>query len=758
MLTGRYLRHFFIAPASVWEFLKTEAGAYWIVGVSSFMSSSRLTPLLQPRLLALLASGAMLAIVPAQAQDAGSSIQLDTVVVQSGAARRQADGVAPVKGFVPEATTTGSKDAVPIEKIPQSVSVVGRDQIDATGAQKADEALRYTAGVFAQPFGVDSDTDWIYIRGFDATASGIYLDGLQNFSYGFGGFLTDSFGLERIEVLKGASSALYGGANAGGIINYISKRPTGERVRYLEAGINTYGNGYLGFDIGDKASETINYRVNGKIQGGNNYTDFSKEFRGVISPSIQYKPDESTSLTILANYTHLDMTHDGAGFLPYFGTVVPTEFGKISRKVNYTEPDLDSYDREQASIGYEFEHQFDNDWTVRQNVRYGFAHVKEHSLYAFGYEGYLAQPEPGNPNIARINFKHDTTVNTFLADNQLEGKVTTGAVDHNLLLGVEYKYFRIDQMQQTGAATVIDGYNPVYGQPQGPMYDPYIDQDLKRYQIGAYVQDRMEFGDGWIVTLNGRYDYVSTDADGLPSFTNHDGRMSGRAGIGYEFDNGVTPYVSASTFFNPLIATLGDSSFAKPETGVQYEAGVKYKPDFFDGLITASFFDLTKENVLTGPTFAYEQLGKVNSRGIELEMQANIAEDWKVTAAFTAYDLKIKENASNEALIGNRPYLLPEQQASLFVEYKVPQGVLQGLTLGGGVRYIGSSFADEENTLKVPAVALADLKLGYEKDNWGVDLNVTNLFDKDYVSGCQGVYTCGYGEGRKALLKIHTKW
>lgn len=758
MLTGRYLRHFFIAPASVWEFLKTEAGAYWIVGVSSFMSSSRLTPLLQPRLLALLASGAMLAIVPAQAQDAGSSIQLDTVVVQGGAARRQADGVAPVKGFVPEATTTGSKDAVPIEKIPQFVSVVGRDQIDATGAQKADEALRYTAGVFAQPFGVDSDTDWIYIRGFDATASGIYLDGLQNFSYGFGGFLTDSFGLERIEVLKGASSALYGGANAGGIINYISKRPTGERVRYLEAGINTYGNGYLGFDIGDKASEMINYRVNGKIQGGNNYTDFSKEFRGVISPSIQYKPDESTSLTILANYTHLDMTHDGAGFLPYFGTVVPTEFGKISRKVNYTEPDLDSYDREQASIGYEFEHQFDNDWTVRQNVRYGFAHVKEHSLYAFGYEGYLAQPEPGNPNIARINFKHDTTVNTFLADNQLEGKVTTGAVDHNLLLGVEYKYFRIDQMQQTGAATVIDGYNPVYGQPQGPMYDPYIDQDLKRYQIGAYVQDRMEFGDGWIVTLNGRYDYVSTDADGLPSFTNHDGRMSGRAGIGYEFDNGVTPYVSASTFFNPLIATLGDSSFAKPETGVQYEAGVKYKPDFFDGLITASFFDLTKENVLTGPTFAYEQLGKVNSRGIELEMQANIAEDWKVTAAFTAYDLKIKENASNEALIGNRPYLLPEQQASLFVEYKVPQGVLQGLTLGGGVRYIGSSFADEENTLKVPAVALADLKLGYEKDNWGVDLNVTNLFDKDYVSGCQGVYTCGYGEGRKALLKIHTKW
>lgn len=130
----------------------------------------------------------------------------------------------------------------------------------------------------------------------------------------------------------------------------------------------------------------------------------------------------------------------------------------------------------------------------------------------------------------------------------------------------------------------------------------------------------------------------------------------------------------------------------------------------------------------------------------------------KVTASVTAYDLKIKENDSNEALIGKRPYLLPEQQASVFVQYKVPEGALEGITLGGGVRYIGSSYADEENTLKVPAVALADLKLGYEKDNWGVDLNVTNLFDKNYVAGCQGVFVCGYGEGRKALLKVHTKW
>lgn len=523
-----------------------------------------MTTSIKQHFLMLLAGNAAFAFLPVSttyAQEANNTVRLDTVVVQTGNGRSD-EGVAPVNGFVPTATTTGSKDSVAIEKIPQSVSVVGRKQMDAIGAQKLDEALRYTPGVLGQPFGVDNDTDWLYIRGFEATQYGTYLDGLQNFSYGFGGFLIDSFGIERIDVLRGASSALYGGSNPGGIVNYISKRPTDERLRYLETGINSYGNAYLGFDIGDKASDTVNYRVNGKIQGGDNYTDFAKEFRGVISPSIEYKPDEATKLIILGNYTHLDLTHDGGGFLPYYGTVVPTEFGKISRKRNFTEPDIDSYEREQASIGYEFEHQFDNDWTVRQNVRYGFSHVKEHTLYAYGYEGFLPQPAPGNPNIARINFRHDTTVNTFLADNQLEGTIETDALTHNLLFGVEYRYFRIEQMQQTGGATVIDGFNPIYGEPQGPMFDPYIDQDLRRHQIGIYAQDRVEFGDGWIATFNGRYDYVKTDAAGLPSYEYNKGKASGRAGLGYEFDNGITPYVSVATFFNPIIETLADGSYA----------------------------------------------------------------------------------------------------------------------------------------------------------------------------------------------------
>ncbi|MRG57688.1 TonB-dependent siderophore receptor [Phyllobacterium sp. SYP-B3895] len=689
----------------------------------------------------------------ARAQSTTSNIELNPIVID------QSDGSAtgPVQGFVPKRTTTGSKTNTPIEAIPQAVSVVGREQMDDQGATKIDEALRFTSGVLTQPFGSDSDTNWFYIRGFDATQKGTFLDGLQNFGYGFGGFFIDSWGIERVEVLKGPASVLYGGSNPGGIVNFISKRPTGERLRYVETGIDSFGTGYLGFDIGDKASDVVDYRINGKIQGGDGYTDLSQEFLGVISPSLTWKPDESTKFTVLANYTHLDETHGGGSFLPYYGTVLDAPFGKIKRDANFTEPGVDDYNREQAAIGYELEHTFDNDWTVRQNLRYGYGDVREHSLYPFGYVPFSEQPVGDNYDLSRINFLHDTTVNTFIVDNQLEGTVNTGPIEHTLLFGAEYKYFNIDQIQATGGATPISAVDPVYGAPLGPMFTPYIDQVLKRNQIGIYAQDQLRFGDGWLVTLNGRYDYVKTEATGTPSYDGNDGSTSGRAGIAYEFENGLSPYASVSTFFSPEIGVDANLDFLKPETGRQYEVGVKYRPTMFDGLITAALFDLTKENVLTGPFLAQYQVGEVNSRGFEIEAQANITEAWRLTAAFTALDMEVKDDA-DAALIGKRPYLIPEIQGSLFAQYTFQTGVLEGVAVGGGVRYVGSSYADAMNTLKVPDATLVDLKVGYKKDNWGVDLNVTNLFDKDYVSGCQGLLVCSYGEGRKALLKAHLTW
>ena len=283
----------------------------------------------------LLACGvAATALMGATTAFAQEAINLQEVVVESegqGTIAEDAAAVGPVNGVVARRTLTGTKTATDIAEIPQAVSVIGREEIDDQGVQKADEALRYTAGVFTQPFGADSDTNWMFIRGFQATATGVYLDGLQLFSQGFGGFYVDSFGLERIEVLKGPASVLYGGSNPGGIVNYVSKRPSFERERYVETGVNDAGNAYLGFDIGDVTdSQVASWRAVGRIAGGDTHTDYQDGWRGFISPSITWQPDEETRLTILANYSHIDENHGGGSFLPYFGTVKDYVVGGVN--------------------------------------------------------------------------------------------------------------------------------------------------------------------------------------------------------------------------------------------------------------------------------------------------------------------------------------------------------------------------------------------------------------------------------------------
>lgn len=688
----------------------------------------------------------------ARAQSAAPAVEIDEIVVKGEAG---ASGTAPVKGYVAKATTAGAKTDLPIEKVPQSVSVVGREEIDARGADQVDEALRYTPGVFAQPFGADADTNWLFIRGFQATQTGIYLDGLQNYSYAFGGFLTDSNDLERIETLRGASSVLYGGSNPGGLINMVSKRPTGERIRKIEAGIDNNGTASFGFDIGDTLSDKVAARISGRIAGGDGYTDFEEKFRGTVSPSLKIDLSDTTELTVLANYTHLDGVHNGGAFLPYVGTVVAAPFGYIPRDANFTEPDIDDYNREQGALGYELKHNFGNGWKATQAARIAYSDVKEASLYPYGYSGFALTPAAGTDTLTRINFAHHSKTFAINADNRIEGEANTGPLAHKLLFGFDYRLFDLDQMQASSTGTDISATNPVYGLPQ-PAPVPYIDQTLTQQQLGIYAQDQIAFGGGWLATLNGRYDHVWTDAVGTPAYSGDDGKWSGRAGLAYQFDNGLTPYASISTFFSPVLGANGRGVFL-PESGYQYEAGLKYRPDWIDGLFTLSLFDLTKQNVLTGPWNAQSQIGEVNSRGVELEAKVNLTDTWKLTASAAFMDVDITKDA-NAAIVGKTPDVVPEVMASVWLDYTFATGAFEGFTVGGGLRYVGSSWADNQNTLKVPDVLLADARIGYSRDNWGVDLNVNNVFDTDYVASCQTAYSCGYGEGRMIKLTGRFSW
>lgn len=702
--------------------------------------------------------------VCAQSLNDGGAIELPQLNVDN--ANDTATG--PVNGYVANNTFSGSKTNTPIQEIPQSVSVIGRQELDAHQPQKIDEALRYTAGVQAQPWGQDPRTDWIYIRGFQATQTGIFLNGLPLYQFAFGGFKVEPFTLERVEVLKGPASVLYGGSNPGGLVNLVSKMPTTQPVRHLEAGVDGVGRSYGAFDFGgalDQAGQW-SYRLSGKVTGGPFATDHTHGVTGAVAPALTYKPSADTTLTLLGQYQHDDLRHTG-GFLPYVGTVVPARFGYIPRNFYYNEPALDKYNRDQALIGYQFEHKFNETWTVRQNVRYAHVHVEENGPYTYGYvdpvTGYAAMyPSAPGYLLNRIGFSHRTTVNTFSADNQAEAKFGTGPLNHTLLMGLDYKYYDIDQVQASGVATPLSPINPVYGALQGRTV-PYLNQKLTMNQLGFYAQDQIKFGDGWIATLNGRYDRLwesNRDRIGTGDFNEQSGVFSGRAGLAYEFANGITPYVSVSRAFNPLIGTTADGKAYKPEIARQYEVGVKYKPDFFNGLITASFFDLTRSNVLTtdpANIFYQIQLGEVRSRGFEFEAKANLTEALKVTAAVTAYSLKIMKDP-NASIIGNKPNGVPGVQAALWADYTLQEGVLKGLGFSAGMRYQSSSYADNENTLRVPSAVLFDGGIHYDYDKWNVALNVNNIFNKRYVSSCQTAFNCSYGEGRAAILKASYKW
>ena len=671
----------------------------------------------------------------------------------------------PVSKHVAKETTTGSKADMPLKDIPQSVSVIGRQEFEDRGVvNKVDEALRYTPGVLAQPFGVDPDTDWIYIRGFDATQTGVFLDGLNLYSYGFGGFQIDPYFLERAEVLKGPSSTLYGASNPGGILNMISKRPTGERLVSTEAGINSDGNAYAAFDAGNTfENDAFSYRVTGKLAGGDNYSDYSKDFRGAIMPQVTWKADDTTKLTVFGYYSALDQVHVGNGFFPYWGTVKKTSFGRIDPKSFYGNPDIDNGNYQQAMIGYEFETELENGLKLSQNLRYGHLNKHEIGPYPYGYydvdtgTGYLPEPSGSTPTFTRIGFEADTSVDTFAVDNRVNGEFDTGLISHNLTAGLDYKYFRIDHWQASGFST-ISVKNPDHDTPQGTL-TPYLDQVLTQQQAGVYVQDQMKLN-GWVATLNGRYDVVRTESDAVigHSYASTDRAFSGRVGLGYEFANGLTPYVSASTFFNPVIGATATTPI-EPEEGYQYEAGVKYEPDFIDGVFTASVFHITKKNwTVTDPlTFLQSQIGEVESRGIELEGKVNFNESWRGIASFAYQDLEMTNHA-DPSLIGNSPYLIPKVTASMWLDYKLPENWVDGVSIGGGLRYKGWSWADYANTLKVPGALLADAGIRYENDGLTVALNVTNLFDKRYVAGCQGVNTCGYGDTRTVMLKIGKEW
>ena len=635
------------------------------------------------------------------------------------------DAQGPVDGLVARRSATATKTDTPLIEVPQSISVIGRDELDARGAQSVMEALRYVPGVAVDSWGVETrGTEWVLMRGFDVSDTATLVDGLRLAQSTWVNVQTETYGLERIEVLRGPASVTYGQVEAGGTIHRISKRPDANAPRELVVQTGSYGRKQLAADVGGALTDdgSVRWRLVGLALDTENQMKFANGDRGsnerlFIAPSLTWRPSAATSLTLMAE-TQRNVVK---GFSLYIDTPLHKD-GILTGDPKYLR-----YTQDQSQLGYQLRHQFNDTWTLNQSVRYAESGVDNHFLIKSALVGSVV------PRTARYV---DDNLHQLAADTNLQARVDHGGVQHTVLLGLDWTEIdaRLQQWQASAGITPgLNLLNPVYGVPIPAPNELRIDSANETRALGIYAQDQIKIDQRWVVTLGGRYDKVKNDARNLTSADlQRDSAFSGRAGLTYLGAHGVAPYISYAESFVPQYIKSSAGEPFQPTRGRQWEIGLKVQPDDSRSLFTVALFDLTKTNVSTYDA-AGDQFptGEVRSRGVELEAKTSITGNLDAYAAYSYNDIEVTRSLDVD--LGKVPMQVPRQLASVGIDYAFT-GPLQGFSAGTGVRYVGKRYDDLENTISSRSFTLVDAAVRYDQGPWRLALNVANLFDKDYVA------------------------
>lgn len=683
--------------------------------------------------------------------DAGESerredrIELPTVYVTGPATGRQY-GV------------TATKTGTPLKEAPQSISVITADQMQEQGAGSLSQALRYTPGVFGEPFGFEPRLTFLRMRGFDATTSGMYRDGLQQRNPDFVvAYQIEPYAAERIDVLKGPASVLYGQGSPGGLINLVSKRPTLAPFREAGVEVGSFERKQLNFDLGGPLDDdgTYSYRLTGLVRDSETQVDFIPNDRVFLQPALTWRPSLDTNITFLGYYQDDDALSSQA--IPAVGTIVPNPNGEIPVNRFTGEPGVDEYDRKEYSLGYLLEHHVREDIILRQNVRSYASELEDITIFSTGLQADLR-------TIDRALFEGFGDLDGVALDNQVQIELDTESMSHTILVGLDYQDISASSTQNFGGAPSLDVIDPVYGQSVPDPF-PFRDFRTEQEQLGLYVQDQIDIGEDWVLSLNGRYDNAETRTESFLAGTvtdQDDDAFTGRAGLIYLAENGLAPYLSYSESFLPALGTDGDGVPFDPETGQQVETGIKYEPPGERSYYTLSLFDLTRENIVQfdPATFLPFQTGEVVSRGVELEAITRFDSGLDLTGSVSVLDMEVTES-SNPVEIGKRPTQVPRHQASVWADYSFGPEVVEGLGVGAGLRYVGTNFADSANTVKAPANLLLDLAVYYDWGDYSFQLNLHNATDEDHFGGCflrGGDQFCTFGQERTVKASLRYRW
>jgi iron complex outermembrane receptor protein len=713
------------------------------------------------------ATVAVVSVTSQTRADDRSATVLQTITIQGDGAT--SDGH--TQGIVAKRSRAASKTDSSLLETPQAVSVVTRDQMEAQGASTVAQSLRYTPGVLADPSGFDIRYDWLQIRGYNSYGT-MWLNGLTvpGDPLNYATPIVNPFALERVEVIKGPASVLYGSAIPGGLVNQVSKRPEDSPRREVGLETSSHGGIQSTIDMTGPLTEDGDWLYRFVALGKNKGTqlDQEREKQLMLAPSLTWAPTDQTSLT-LYGYYQKDRPNFSPRFYPAVGTLLDAPFGKIPRDLYLGEPGSDKFERDFYMLGYEFEHEFNDTWTVRQNLRYGRS--EQNMLLALVSPAWGAW-QPDGHTLNRVSAASDDWLSNFAVDNQIEARFDTGLADHTMLFGLDYLNASSSRQFGNGSGVPpLDVLNPVYGAQQIPM--PVFGRSAlqQQRQTGIYLQDQIRY-DNWVSTLGLRYDFSdieTTNRVGSNSvLANDDQKLTWRAGLTYLFDSGFAPYASYATSFRPALGADMNGNPFQAQTSQQYEIGIKYEPEQGRGMIGVSFFDMTLQNALTwdNSAFSYAQVGEQRVRGLEIEGKYEVTPDLDVLASY-AYSTSKITKSTDPVELGREILFLPEHQASLWMAYR-PQ-VVEGLTLSAGVRAVSSYQTDPSylSELRIPGRSLFDVgaefdfgALSNEFSGTKLRLNVTNLFDKKYVSHCVNDTGggCNYGAGRTITASLKYSW
>lgn len=693
---------------------------------------------------------APLAVGPfmANAQETGNgnddeAYRLAPIIVNTQAA---ADDDA--NSVVAQELWVGGKVATSILNTPASVSVITEKEIEQRSVNTTEELLQYTPGIITDYYGTDDRNDYFKIRGFQATT---YRDGLTLGS--MRGVREEPFAYERVEVLRGANSTLFGAADPGGSVNFVTKKPRFEKFGQVYGTYGSFNHKETGIDVGDSLNEdqTLAYRFTGKFQDSDREYDHSRDDNQFLMGGLTWAPTAFTSATLVVDHLKTKSSPNSGGY---------PQDREYDRSDFFGEPSYNFHDVERTNISGSFSHDFDNGFVLRSNLRY--SELTDDFAYL-----YLSGTGTGNLR-DRDAFGTDTDAEQVNGNLMLQYDARLGSIDSSTTLGVEYGDSSTDASSiysrgVDGEVAPIDIGNPIYsGRPVG--LQPYRIEKRDYTTKAVFLQQNLSFYDRFIVTGGVRNDSmdlsskgadifagVSTGFDDSDSFS----ETSYRGALTYIVTDEVSTYVSMVESVSP--PEIG----VTPKRGKQYEVGVKYSPMSMNALFSAAIYDLTQENVsiavvVPGGGIQQQTVGETRVRGLDLEAKAELTENLSLVGGYSYMKSDVLRGSlwDGTSLKGNEFEVTPRHSASLWGYYSIPG---TKANVGLGARYVGEYYFDAANTDKSDSATLFDAAFTYNIVK-GTDLalNVSNLFDEQHVVG-SGTADY-YNPGREVTAKLSYSW